>query len=197
MNEEIIQTLLQEASSQILEGISPQEVLALSAEFEHLLTICIGTMYLTPFPENDERALGAGRCLIEEICSVPPEDRLQHLQRELLVEELGDLDADAWDTAETSLRTSPDLSALQAQARATLDQINDLWQILHKRGPAWEQSFTRTLSEASQDCLFVLGESPYCSFRVGRAIRFMQDTGGHWPPAWYEELWLQKDAEGE
>ncbi len=196
MNEEIIQTLLQEASSQILEGISSQEVLAVSTEFEHLLTICIRTAYLTPFPKNDERALGAGRCLIEEICNVPPENRLEHLQRELLVEEMGDLDADAWDAAETSLKISPDLPALRAQARATLDQINALRHILHKKGPAWEQSFARTLSEASQDCLFVLGESPYSSFRVGRTIRFMRDMG-HWPPTWYEELWSREGTEGK
>lgn len=190
MYEETIRLLFQEAASQIVEGVSPQETLAVSTEFERLLTIRIGKMYLARFPKNDERALRAGRYLTEETCSVPPGNRLEHLRRELLVEVMSDLDSSAWDAAETSLKKSADLPALRAQARAILDRIRELRRVLNEKHPAWEQDYARNLSEASQDCTFVLGESPYSSFRLGRTIRLIQDLGT-WPPAWYEELWLE------
>ncbi len=194
MNDETIQILLQEAASQILEGIPPQETSTVSADFERLLTICIEKVYLIPSPQSDEEALGTGRYLIDEICKVPPEDRREHLQRELFIEKISVLNARAWNAAEKSLKQSPDLPALRAEARLILDQINELRHVLNAKGSDWEQSFERTLSEALGDCTFVLGESPYSSFRVGRTIRLLQDLG-HWPPAWYAELWPEKNTE--
>ena len=136
MYEETIRLLFQEAASQIVEGVSSQETLAVSTEFERLLTIRIGKMYLARFPKNDERALRTGRYLIEETCNVPPGNRLEHLRRELLVEVMSDLDASAWDAAETSLKKSADLPALRARARAILDRIRELRRVLNEKHPA-------------------------------------------------------------
>jgi hypothetical protein len=190
-NDEIIQTLLQEAVSQILEGISPQDASAVSVEFEHLLTRCLVKNDQTPSPEDEGEILRAGRYIIEETCKVPSKDRREHIQRELLIEEISDVDAEARKIAEDSLKESPDLPTLRVQSGAIHDQLRELRGVLQTKGPDWEQAFTRMLSEASMDCLFVLGETPYSSLRLGRKIRFMQETG-NWPPAWYAELWLKE-----
>ncbi len=194
MSKEILRTLLQEAASQILEGVSPRERFTVSAEFEYLLNMCV-IAKSTPIstPEEDELTLRAGRYLIAEVCKVPPVDRLKHLQRELLIEEISDLDASARRLAEDSLKASADLPVLQTQARAIRDQIHELRRVLKAKGTDWEQAFARMLSESSMDCLFVLGETPYSSMRLVRDIRFMQSTG-NWPPAWYAELWSEKDS---
>ncbi len=55
-----------------------------------------------------------------------------------------------------------------------------------------QRCYGRTLSEASLDCGFVLGEHHYSSMRLGRTIEFMKNRG-HWPPAWYAELWSKNN----
>ena len=117
MYEKVIQMLLHESVSQVLEGISPEDGPVVSAEFERLLTVCLGKADLPSSSNTEELTLRAGRYLIDEICKLPPDARLEYIQKELFVQELSGLDAEARRIAQDTLKESPDLPAMRTRAR--------------------------------------------------------------------------------
>ncbi len=191
MNEEIVQTLLQEAPPRILAGLSPEESTVVAVRFERLLRVAL-EKDRSGVPDPHAMGLRIGRRIMEKISEVPPTKRLEYIEEELLSREISSLDWQARKLAEQALQASPDLLTLRTQAKAILDRINELYRLLDEKDPTWEHRYGRTLSEASLDCGFVLGEHHYSSMRLGRTIEFMKSRG-HWPPAWYTELWLQKN----
>ncbi len=191
MNEKIIQTLMQEAPPHILADLSPEDSAAVASGFERLLRVAL-EKDRSDAPDPDAMGLRIGRRIIEKISEVAPEKRLEHIQQELLDREISDLDRRARGLAEQSLQASPDLLTLRAQARVILNKLEHVHLLLKEKGPDWEHRYGRTLSEALMDCRFVLGINRLSSLRLGRDIRFMKEVGT-WPPAWYEELWLQKN----
>lgn len=198
MNEQIIQTLLREAPSQILADVRPEETAAVAAAFEHLLRLVVGkdrSSVQSYIPDLDAFTLGIGKNIIKEISEIAPEKRLAHIQQELLDREIWDLDRRAKDLAERSLTGSPDLPALRAEAEPIKERIEELSREFEEKGIDWETRYGLTLSEDKLDCGFVLGEHHVTSMRLGRRIRMLKEAE-MWPPAWYAELWL-KDAKGK
>ncbi len=191
MNEQILQTLLQEAPSQILADLSPEEAAAVAAAFERWLRTVL-EKDRSFIPKADAMALSIGKTLIKKTSAIAPEKRLEYIEQQLLRDEISSLDLQARKLGEQSLLESPDLPALRIQARAVLDKLIQMRSRLKEKGPEWEQRYGRTMSEASLDCRFVLGEVPYSSLRLGRDIRLMQGRGA-WPPDWYAELWRQDE----
>jgi hypothetical protein len=182
MNEDLIQTILREAPSRILTGLSPEDATSVEAAFERLVRVAIGKADPTFFPNFEILTLGVGDDLIKAVAEVPPENRLAYIEQELLDREISDLDRSAWDIAELSLQDLPDLPALQAQAKTILDNILEKQQLLEEKGPEWQMRYARNLSEATLDCNFVLGDHSRSSLRLGRTIRFLQEEG-RWPPS--------------
>jgi hypothetical protein len=194
MNEQIIQTLLQKTSSRILEGVPPQESAAVAAAFERLLRLAMDRdrSYVQSYiPDLDAFTLSIGKNIVKEISEVPPEKRLEHIQRELLDREISSLDRRALKLAEQSLyASSADLSALRAKVQPIQQRIEELYREFKTSGMDWERRYGLTLSEASLDCGFVLGKHHYSSMRLGRSIESLIKLE-KWPPTWFAELWLK------
>jgi len=183
MIEDLIQRILQDAPARISFGLSPDDAVVAMSEFERLIRIAIGSRDTTTFPNFNEMALRIGARITQEVSEVPPEKRLEYIQQELLVREVGSLNWEAWNIAEKSLQEAPDLPALQAQARVILDKIIQIHCLLKEKGSEWERRFGRDLSEATLDCEFVLGDHSRSSLRLGRTIRFLQKKGVLPPPS--------------
>lgn len=195
MNEQIFQKLRQEAAPFILADLHPKDAAAVAAAFERLLRIVLDKDRST-IPNADAMALSIGENLIKKTSEVPPEKRLEYIEQELLSREISSLDWQARRLGEQSLGDAPDLPALRVQARVVLDKLGQIRSRLKEKGSEWERRYSRTLSEASLDCRFVLGEDRHSSLRLGRDIEVLHETGA-WPPAWYAELWLKEDPKNE
>lgn len=195
MNEQIIQTLLQEAKHQILMKIPLEDVPMITVRFESLLRLVLDVDHL-PFSLPETAIWDVGRDLIKETSEVPPEKRLEYIQLKLLDKEVADLDGRADDLAKKSLNASADLSALRAQAKPIQERIEELYREFKQSGMDWERRYGLALSEASLDCGFVLGKHHFSSLRLGRRIDALKKLR-IWPPAWYAGLWSGKNVKGK
>lgn len=181
MNEEIIQKLIKEAKHKIIEKLSSRDAEVLVVTFEQYLRSTLEKTYRRDKPKVDEIALRIGRTIIKEVSELLPENRLEHCQRELLDQKIGDLDRSSWDIAEKYISDETIIPVLQSQASKNLEKIQEIYRFLEQKGVDWQNRYGRTLSEATLDCQFVLGNHSQSSLRLSKILRFLQEQG-KWPP---------------
>lgn len=193
MNKNIVENQVQMASNQISAGLSSEEYSTVCVELARLINTALEPEFKTtpPDPDLEKTVLFSSRRIIGEVVKIPPEQRLEYIQLEILHHKIGRLDWDCREIAEKSIAASPDIPALQAQAKENLEKIEGFYRLLEERVPSWERQFGRQLSEARLDCKFVLGVSRHSSMRLGRTIRILQQHGS-WPPDWYREIWMKE-----
>lgn len=191
MNEKLLDQLIQEGVSKILDGLPSEQYAEAKSGLSHLLRIDIEPTFKGSTPKVDEIAARIGRRVIDEIAKTPPEKRLEYIQLEILSNEIGNLDWDCREIAEKSIEASPDMPTLQGQAKKNLEKVEEYYRLLEEKGPFWEREFGRNLSEAHLDCRFVLGLTEHSSLRLGRTIQILQQHGS-WPPDWYRQIWMKE-----
>ena len=192
MDKNIIENQIQMASTQISVGLSSEEYSIVRVELARLINTALEPEFKTtpPDPNLEKIVLFSSKRIIGEVVKIPPEQRLEYIQTEILHYEIGKLDWDCREIAEKSIADSPDMPALQARAKENLEKVEGYYRFLEEKVPSWERKFGRQLSEARLDCEFVLGASMHSSLRLGRTIQILQQHGS-WPPDWYREIWMK------
>ena len=191
MDNNIIENQIQMASSQISAGLSSEEYTIVRDELVRLINTALAPTYKRRPPDLEKTVLFASQRVIGEVVKIPPEQRLEYIQLEILSYEIGELDWDCREIAEKSIAASPDMPALRARAKENLEKVEEYYRLLEEKGPFWERQFGRQLSEAVLDCEFVLGISRHSSLRLGRTIQILQQHGS-WPPDWFREIWMKE-----
>lgn len=172
-NEAIFQELFQKAKRPLAKGVPPKHVRVLWQQFSILLKHDFQYIYGQDFNNKDQMARQQGDVLINKIASVAPATRLQAIKKELATTELNQLDATArelgmkWLSAD--YLSGDERLALQQKARATKQQLEQLYDSLAQDDPSAIEFFGWQFSESLLDCEFVLGESDGAmSFRTWR-----------------------------
>lgn len=190
MDNSMILNQIRMASTSLSDGLSSDDFSILSRELEKLIQTVLKPTYKRMPPDLEETVLWTGQRIINEVSKISPGQRIEYINLEILSTEIGQLDWECKKTAEESLLGLPDMWTLKMRAKENLEKVQDYYELLKKKGPVFEKRFGRVLSEARNDCEFVLGVSENSSLRLGRVIKNLQQNNA-WPPDWYKELWMK------
>ena len=171
MTQELIQALVQEAHTPITAGISDKEAAQVERLFAVLLRSILETIFATPVQQKEAIARQTAKDLTTRIVSIPPQERVDYLIKEKLVQDLRLLDAKAFSAVRQLLAYPDQRGALVPQATKVLEELDRIKEKIASMWPDQPERYGRILSEAALDCQYVLGPTHITSLRLGRLLK--------------------------
>jgi len=171
MNQELLRALEQEAHDPITAGLSDKESVQAEQLFASLLHSIVETIYLTPVHQKSAIARRTGEDFIRRTASVPPKDRVKHLSKEKLDQDIRYLDTQSFTAAKHILLKPEQRESLIPEARSIMAEIERLKGEIANIWPNQRERYERIFSEITLDCQYVMIPTDKTSLRLGRLIK--------------------------
>lgn len=171
MNRELIRALEQEAHDPITAGLSDKEAVEAEQLFVGVLHSIIETIYKTPVQQKETIARHTSEDLIRRIASVPPKDRVKHLSKEKLDQDIRYLDTQSFMAAKHILLKPEQRESLIPQARSIMAEVERLKGEIASIWPNQRERYERIFSEITLDCQYVMIPTDKTSLRLGRLVK--------------------------
>lgn len=183
MNEDLINSLVQDVSRKAFDGMPQEDIDAMRVDLKNYIRECALYEYEYVYEHRPKSLADDTDIFVQEfvhsvfnrnLLTVSPDLRLEKFQAWMIDNELYKFDkqCDKMAIASVSVKSpSPELDILKAQARAHLEKYYEIRRMLKEKGPEWEERYKqrwgRQLSECWLDINYVLGDRKAASLRLG------------------------------